>query len=103
LIGLLLALVGILFAVGGASIDTVFAGAYNLVQFCGWEWGPLPPSKGRPTLHAHVVHPARPRDGDRHDRGRPRRSHRVRDHTVIPWQAIVRIEGTRIVVRDDAI
>ncbi len=24
-------------------------------------------------------------------------------HKVIPWQAIVRIEGTRIVVRDDAI
>ena len=23
-------------------------------------------------------------------------------HTVVPWQAIVRIEGTRIVVRDDA-
>ena len=38
-IGLLLALVGILVAVGGASIDTVFAGAYNLAQFCGWEWG----------------------------------------------------------------
>jgi manganese transport protein len=38
-IGLLLALVGILFAVGGAAIDTVFAGAYNLAQFCGWEWG----------------------------------------------------------------
>ena len=37
--GLLLALVGILFAVGGASIDTVFSGAYNLAQFCGWEWG----------------------------------------------------------------
>ena len=23
-------------------------------------------------------------------------------HTVIPWEAIVRIEGSRIVVRDDA-
>jgi Mn2+/Fe2+ NRAMP family transporter len=38
-IGLVLAIVGILFAVGGASIDTVFSGAYNLAQFCGWEWG----------------------------------------------------------------
>jgi Mn2+/Fe2+ NRAMP family transporter len=38
-IGLVLALVGILLAVGGASIDTVFSGAYNLAQFCGWEWG----------------------------------------------------------------
>jgi hypothetical protein len=23
-------------------------------------------------------------------------------HTVIPWEAVVRIEGNRIVVRDDA-
>ena len=38
-IGLLLAIVGMLFAVGGASIETVFSGAYNLAQFCGWEWG----------------------------------------------------------------
>jgi Mn2+/Fe2+ NRAMP family transporter len=38
-IGLIVALVGILFAVGGASIDTVFSGAYNLAQFFGWEWG----------------------------------------------------------------
>jgi manganese transport protein len=38
-IGLLLALIGILFAVGGASIDTLFSGAYNLAQFLGWEWG----------------------------------------------------------------
>ena len=38
-IGLLLALVGILFAVGGAAVDTCFSGAYNLAQFFGWEWG----------------------------------------------------------------
>jgi manganese transport protein len=38
-IGLILALVGILFAVGGAAVDTCFAGAYNLAQFLGWEWG----------------------------------------------------------------
>jgi sporulation protein YlmC with PRC-barrel domain len=24
-------------------------------------------------------------------------------HTVVPWEAIVRIEGTRIVVRDDSV
>ena len=36
---MLLALVGILFAVGGAAIDTRFAGAYNIAQFFGWEWG----------------------------------------------------------------
>jgi Mn2+/Fe2+ NRAMP family transporter len=38
-IGLLLALLGICFAVGGAAIDTCFSGAYNLAQFFGWEWG----------------------------------------------------------------
>ena len=38
-VGLLLALVGILFAVGGAAIETSFAGAYNIAQFFGWRWG----------------------------------------------------------------
>jgi manganese transport protein len=38
-VGLLLALVGILFAVGGAAIETSFAGAYNMAQFFGWRWG----------------------------------------------------------------
>jgi manganese transport protein len=38
-IGLILALVGILFAVGGAAIETSFSGAYNLAQFFGWQWG----------------------------------------------------------------
>jgi manganese transport protein len=38
-VGLLLALVGILFAVGGAAVETSFAGAYNLSQFFGWRWG----------------------------------------------------------------
>jgi manganese transport protein len=38
-VGLLLALFGILMAVGGAAVDTSFAGAYNIAQFLGWEWG----------------------------------------------------------------
>ncbi len=49
-LGLLLALVGILFAVGGASIDTLFSGAYNLAQFCGWEWGRYRHPKGAPRF-----------------------------------------------------
>jgi len=49
-LGLLLALVGILFAVGAASIDTVFAGAYNLAQFCGWEWGRYRHPRGAPRF-----------------------------------------------------
>ena len=38
-LGLLLALAGILFAVGGAAIETSFSGAYNVAQFFGWRWG----------------------------------------------------------------
>ena len=49
-IGLLLALVGILFAVGGASIDTVFSGAYNVAQFFGWEWGRYRNPSGAPRF-----------------------------------------------------
>jgi Mn2+/Fe2+ NRAMP family transporter len=49
-IGLLLALIGILFAVGGASIDTLFAGAYNLAQFLGWEWGRYRHPSGAPRF-----------------------------------------------------
>jgi Mn2+/Fe2+ NRAMP family transporter len=49
-IGLLLAVVGILFAVGGASIDTVYSGAYNLAQFFGWEWGRYRHPAGAPRF-----------------------------------------------------
>jgi len=38
-IGLLCGLLGMFFAVGGAAIDTVLAGAYSLAQFFGWPWG----------------------------------------------------------------
>jgi manganese transport protein len=37
--GLILALLGMFFAISGASIDTALAGAYNMSQFFGWEWG----------------------------------------------------------------
>jgi Mn2+/Fe2+ NRAMP family transporter len=49
-IGLILALVGILFAVAGASIDTLFSGAYDLAQFCGWEWGRHKSPAGAPRF-----------------------------------------------------
>jgi Mn2+/Fe2+ NRAMP family transporter len=38
-VGLLCGLGGILFAVGGAAIDTALSGAYTIAQFCGWPWG----------------------------------------------------------------
>jgi Mn2+/Fe2+ NRAMP family transporter len=49
-IGLLLALVGIIFAVGGAAIDTLFSGAYNLAQYLGREWGRYRHPSGAPRF-----------------------------------------------------
>jgi Mn2+/Fe2+ NRAMP family transporter len=49
-IGLILALVGILFAVSGAAIDSCFAGAYNVAQFFGWEWGKYRHNAGAPRF-----------------------------------------------------
>jgi Mn2+/Fe2+ NRAMP family transporter len=37
--GLLLALLGMLFAVAGAAVETCLANAYSVAQFFGWEWG----------------------------------------------------------------
>jgi Mn2+/Fe2+ NRAMP family transporter len=49
-IGLLVAIAGMLFAVSGAAIDTLFAGAYNLAQFLGWEWGRYRTNAGAPRF-----------------------------------------------------
>jgi Mn2+/Fe2+ NRAMP family transporter len=37
--GLLLALLGMLFAVAGAAVETCMSNAYAIAQFFGWEWG----------------------------------------------------------------
>ena len=37
--GLVLASVGVMFAVGGAAVDTGFSAAYNIAQYLGWDWG----------------------------------------------------------------
>lgn len=45
-VGLLIALLGILFAIAGSAVETAMAGAYNISQFAGWRWGRhLPPKK----------------------------------------------------------
>jgi manganese transport protein len=49
-IGLVLALIGILFAVSGAAIDSAFSGAYNVAQFFGWEWGKYRRPAGAPRF-----------------------------------------------------
>jgi manganese transport protein len=38
-IGLVIALLGMLFAISGAAIETCMANAYSVAQFFGWEWG----------------------------------------------------------------
>jgi Mn2+/Fe2+ NRAMP family transporter len=45
--GLLLAALGMMFAIGGAAIEGSFAGAYAFAQFLGWEWG-----KSKKAKHA---------------------------------------------------
>lgn len=37
--GLILALLGMLFAVAGAAVETCMANAYSIAQFFGWIWG----------------------------------------------------------------
>jgi manganese transport protein len=37
--GLVLALLGMLFAIAGAAIETCLANAYSIAQFFGWIWG----------------------------------------------------------------
>ena len=49
-VGLILALVGTLFAVSGAAIDSAFSGAYNVAQFFGWEWGKYRHNAGAPRF-----------------------------------------------------
>ena len=49
-IGLVLALVGMFFAICGAAIDSAFSGAYNLAQYFGWEWGKYRHNAGAPRF-----------------------------------------------------
>jgi Mn2+/Fe2+ NRAMP family transporter len=37
--GLIVALLGMLFAVAGAAVETCLANAYSIAQFFGWAWG----------------------------------------------------------------
>lgn len=50
--GLLLALGGIMFCVGGAAVDSSFSASYNLAQFLGWEWGRYRGPTGAPRFTA---------------------------------------------------
>jgi manganese transport protein len=49
--GLILAIVGMFFAFGGAAIENALTGAYNLAQFLGWNWGKYRTPKDAPRFH----------------------------------------------------
>jgi manganese transport protein len=48
--GLLFAFLGMLFAVGGAAVESALSGAYCLCQFFGWEWGKYRRPAGAPRF-----------------------------------------------------
>lgn len=37
--GLAIAILGVVFTIGGAAIESCFSAAYNLSQFLNWDWG----------------------------------------------------------------
>lgn len=49
--GLIVALLGMFFAFGGAAIENALTGAYNLAHFLGWNWGKFRPAKDVPRFH----------------------------------------------------
>jgi manganese transport protein len=46
------AMIGMLFAFGGAAIETTLSSAYNLAQFFGWPWGKFRKPRQAPRFHA---------------------------------------------------
>jgi manganese transport protein len=48
--GLIIVLIGMLFAIGGATAETALSGAYNVSQFFGWEWGKYKKPRGAPRF-----------------------------------------------------
>jgi manganese transport protein len=49
-IGLIIALFGAMACIGGAAIETVLSGAYNVCQFYNFAWGKNRPAKSVPVF-----------------------------------------------------
>ena len=49
--GLVIALLGMFFALSGAAIENSLSCAYNLMHFLGWPWGKFLPPKDAPRFH----------------------------------------------------
>jgi Mn2+/Fe2+ NRAMP family transporter len=50
-LGLLIALLGMFFAFGGAAIENALSNAYNISHFFGWTWGKFRPPKDAPRFN----------------------------------------------------
>jgi Mn2+/Fe2+ NRAMP family transporter len=48
--GLILALLGMFFAFGGAVIENALSAAYNFAHFFGWSWGKFRPGRDAPRF-----------------------------------------------------
>ena len=85
--GLIIALLGMFFAVAGAAVETCMANAYSIAQFFGWRWGrhKKPWEAPRFTIAWIVLFLARPRH--RADRRRRDDPGRVRDPLLDPRPA----------------
>jgi manganese transport protein len=53
--GLALALLGILFCIGGSALETCLSGAYDTAQYFGWKWGRKYEAKTTPRFTASWI------------------------------------------------
>jgi len=53
--GLLIGLIGMLFTVGGAAIETAFSGAYNIAQSHNWRWGKKDSIRTAPKWYVSAI------------------------------------------------
>jgi manganese transport protein len=51
-LGIILGLIGILTAIGGAAVETALSGAYNFAQYFGLKWGRSRPARETPEFDA---------------------------------------------------
>jgi manganese transport protein len=49
-VGFYLALIGIIFTLGGAAVETCLAGAYNISQYFGFQWGKAKKPEDKPRF-----------------------------------------------------
>jgi hypothetical protein len=113
--GLIMALLGMFFAFGGAAIENALTGAYNLAQFLGWPWGKFRKPAGAARL-GRVVElrcAGEPEHGDSRAArvvteliyGKAgwieRLGFRAVKERRAAWTSVVAIQGGKILIRDE--